>query len=95
MRGTFDGQGRLFSSISPEHRGAARYPLQTIHELVREVLRELDRDFRTRYSTTGHASIKPEQLLSARLRHVLHRFATHTYNDRVYCGMGQAAGDQV
>jgi hypothetical protein len=47
MRGTFDDQGRLFSYISPEQRVSARHPLRTIRELVREVLRDLDRDFRT------------------------------------------------
>ncbi|MDH4084794.1 MAG: IS5/IS1182 family transposase, partial [Nitrospira sp.] len=47
MRGTFDDQGRLVSYISPEQRVAARHPLRTIRELVREVLRDLDRDLRT------------------------------------------------
>jgi hypothetical protein len=47
MRGAFEDQGRLFSYISPEQRVPARHPLRTIRELVREVLRELDRDFRT------------------------------------------------
>ncbi|MDI3462821.1 MAG: hypothetical protein OJF50_001642 [Nitrospira sp.] len=51
MRGTFEDQGRLFSYISPEQRVPARHPLRTIRKLVREVLSELDRDFRTLYST--------------------------------------------
>jgi transposase len=72
MRGTFEDQGRLFSYLSPEQRVPARHPLRTIRELVREVLSELDRDFRTLYSTTGRPSIPPEQLLSALLLHVLY-----------------------
>jgi transposase len=39
---------------------------------VREVLRGLDRDFRTLYSTTGRPSIPPEQLLSALLLQVFY-----------------------
>lgn len=65
MRGTFDDQGRLFSYISPEQRVSARHPLRKIRELVREVLSELDRDFRKRYASTGRSSIPPEQLLRA------------------------------
>jgi transposase len=72
MRGTFDDQGRLFSYISPEQRVPAQHPLRTIRELVREVLRDLDRDFRTLYATTGRPSIPPEQLLSALLLQVFY-----------------------
>lgn len=72
MRGAFDDQGRLFSYISPEQRVPARHPLRTIRELVREVLGELDPDFRTLYATTGRPSIPPEQLVSALLLHVLY-----------------------
>ncbi len=68
MRGTFDDQGRLFSYISPEQRVPAQHPLRTI----REVLRDLDRDFRTLYATTGRPSIPPEQLLSALLLQVFY-----------------------
>ena len=53
MLGTFDDQGRLFSYLSLEQRVPAQHPLRTIRELVREVLRNLDRDFRTLYATTG------------------------------------------
>lgn len=67
MRGAFDDQGGVFSSILPEQRVSARHPLRTLRKLVREVLSELDRDFHTRYSTTGRPSIPPEQLLSALL----------------------------
>ncbi len=72
MRGAFEDQGRLFSYISPEQRVAARHPLRTIRELVREVFRDLDRDFRTLYSATGQPSIPPEQLLSALLLQVFY-----------------------
>jgi transposase len=72
MRGAFEDQGRLFSYISPEQRVPARHPLRTIRELVREVLGELDPDFRTLYATTGRPSIPPEQLVSALLLHVLY-----------------------
>jgi transposase len=72
MRGAFEDQGRLFSYISPEQRVAARHPLRTIRELVREVLSEMDRDFRKLYSTTGRPSIPPEQLLSALLLQVFY-----------------------
>ncbi|HET6917824.1 MAG TPA: IS5 family transposase, partial [Acidimicrobiales bacterium] len=60
------------SYISPEQRVPAQHPLRTIRELVREVLRELDRDFHKLYSTTGRPSIPPEQLLSALLLQVLY-----------------------
>ena len=72
MRGAFDDQGGLFSYLSPEQRVPARHPLRTIRKLVREVLSELDRDFRTLYSTTGRPSIPPEQLLSALLLQVFY-----------------------
>lgn len=72
MRGTFDDQGRLFSYISPEQRVSARHPLRKIRELVREVLSDLDRDFRKLYSSTGRPSIPPEQLLSALLLQVFY-----------------------
>jgi transposase len=39
---------------------------------VREVFRDLDHDFRLRYSTTGRPSIPPEQLLSAWRLHVFY-----------------------
>lgn len=58
MRGIFDDQGgyfRLFRRSSEVRHGFRCGP---IHELVREMLRELDRDSRTRYSTTGRPSIQ-------------------------------------
>jgi transposase len=70
MRGPFDDQGQLFSYISPERRVPTRHPLRTIRELVREVFRDLDHDFRTLYAMTGRPSIPPEQLLSALLLQV-------------------------
>jgi transposase len=72
MRGTGDDPGQLFSYISLEQRVGARHPLRTIRELMREVFRDLDRDFRTLYSTTGRPSIPPEQLLSALLLQVFY-----------------------
>jgi transposase len=72
MRGTFDDQGRLFSYLSPEQRVPPQHPLRTIRELVREVLWDLDRVFRTLYATTGRPSIPPEQLLSALLLQVFY-----------------------
>jgi len=72
MRGPFDDQGQLFSYMSPEQRVPAQHPLRTIRELVREVFRDLDHDFRTRYSTTGRPSIPPEQVLSALLLQVFY-----------------------
>jgi transposase len=72
MRGPFDDQGQLFSYISPEQRVPAQHPLRTIRELVREVFRDLDHDFRILYSTTGRPSIPPEQLLSALLLQVFY-----------------------
>jgi transposase len=72
MRGAFDDQGRLFSYMSPEQWVPARHPLRAIRELVREVLGELDGDFRKLYSTTGRPSIPPEQLLSALLLQVFY-----------------------
>jgi transposase len=72
MRGTFDDQGRLFSYISPEQRVPATHPLRTIRKLVREVVSELDHDFRTLYSMTGRPSIPPEQLLSALLLYMFY-----------------------
>lgn len=61
---------RLFSYSSPEQRVSARHPRRNIRERVREVLSDLDREFRTRHSTTGRPSIPPEQLLSALRRHM-------------------------
>ena len=72
MRRPFDDQGQLFSYISPEERVPAQHPLRTIRELVREVFRDLDHEFRTLYSTTGCPSIPPEQLLSTLLLQVFY-----------------------
>ena len=72
MRGPFDDQGQLFSYIPPEQQVPTQHPLRTIRGLVREVLSELDHDFRLLYATKGRPSIPPEQLLSALLLHVLY-----------------------
>ncbi len=67
MRGKFEDQGGLFSYISPEARMPEAHPLRKIGELVRDVLRDLNRTFGQLYSTEGRPSIPPEQLLSALL----------------------------
>jgi transposase len=58
--------------MSPEQRVPAQHPLRTIRELGHEVFRDLDHDFRIRYSTTGRPSIPPEQLLRAQRLHVFY-----------------------
>ena len=67
MRGRFEDQGKLFSYISPEARVPADHPLRAVREIVRFVLRGLDRDFAKIYKDEGRPSIPPEQLLSALL----------------------------
>jgi transposase len=67
MRGKFEDQGGLFSYISPETRVPKDHPLRKIRELVRDVLRDLNRTFGRLYSSEGRPSIPPEQLLSALL----------------------------
>jgi transposase len=67
VRGKFQDQGSLFSYISPEARVPATHPLRKIQELVREVLKDLNRSFSKLYSSEGRPSIPPEQLLSALL----------------------------
>jgi transposase len=72
MRGSFRDQGGLFSYVSPEARVPANHPLREIRELVRAVLKELNRSFARLYSKEGRPSIPPEQLLSALLIQVLY-----------------------
>ncbi len=72
MRGSFRDQGGLFSYVSPEARVPATHPLREIRELVRDVLKELNRRFARLYSKEGRPSIPPEQLLSALLLQVLY-----------------------
>jgi len=67
MRGEFEDQGGLFSYVRPEERIPAGHPLRKVRELVREVLKELNRSFGRLYSPEGRPSIPPEQLLSALL----------------------------
>ncbi len=67
MRGAFQDQGGLFSYISPEKRVPLNHPLRKVRELVREVLKKLNRSFEKLYSHEGRPSIPPEQLLSALL----------------------------
>ena len=72
MRGAFEDQGRLFSYISPEARVPANHPLRKVRELVRDVLRELNRSLSKLYASEGRPSIPPEQLLSALLLQVFY-----------------------
>ena len=72
MRGGFENQGGLFSYIRTEERIPADHPLRKVRELVREVLKGLNRTFSRLYSHGGRPSIPPEQLLSAFLVQVLY-----------------------
>ena len=72
MRGGFEDQGGLFSYIRTEERIPADHPLRKVRELVREVLKGLNRTFSRLYSHEGRPSIPPEQLLSALLVQVLY-----------------------
>src|SRR5438445_5853204 len=72
MRGAFTDQGQLFSYISPEARVRTDHPLRKIRELVRDVLRELNRSLSRLYASEGRPSIPPEQLLSALLLQVFY-----------------------
>lgn len=72
MRGRFEDQGGLFSYISPEARVRANHPLRKIRNLVRAVVKELNRSFARLYAKEGRPSVPPEQLLSALLLQVLY-----------------------
>ena len=72
MRGTFQDQGGLFSYVSPESRVPENHPLRKIRELVRDVLKDLNRSFARLYAKEGRPSVPPEQLLSALLIQVLY-----------------------
>ena len=61
MRGKFEDQGGLFSYVSPEARVPKEHPLRKIRELVRDVLRDLNRTLGALYSKEGRPSIPPEQ----------------------------------
>lgn len=72
MRGRFRDQGSLFSYISPEARVPAKHPLRQVRELVRAVLKDMNRSFGKLYAPEGRPSIPPEQLLSALLIQVFY-----------------------
>jgi transposase len=72
MRGRFRDQSRLFSYISPEERVPNDHPLRQVHQLVRDVLKELSFSFGRLYSSEGRPSVPPEQLLSALLLQVFY-----------------------
>jgi transposase len=72
MRGAFVDQGKLFSYISPEARIPPTHPLRKVRELVRDVLRELNRSLSKLYASEGRPSIPAEQLLGALLLQVFY-----------------------
>lgn len=72
MRGTDQGQSRMFSYVSPEARIPADHPLRATREMTHRALGQLDRKFRKLYSRTGRPSVPPEQLLRALLLQVLY-----------------------
>lgn len=72
MRGAFQDQGKLFSYICAESRVPSDHPLRKIRELVRDVLKELNRSFSKLYAKEGRPSVPPEQLLSALLLQALY-----------------------
>lgn len=67
MRGTDQQQTVLFSFLSVEDRIPADHPLRAIQALVNPILAALSPRFQSMYTTTGHPSIPPEQLLRALL----------------------------
>jgi len=72
MRGIFRDQAQLFSYVSPESRVPSGHPLRKIRGLVRDVLKELSRNFARLYAQDGRPSVPPEQLLSALLIQALY-----------------------
>jgi transposase len=72
MRGTDQGQSKMFSYVSPEARIPADHPLRATREMTNRALARLDRKFRKLYSRTGRPSVPPEQLLRALLIQVLY-----------------------
>jgi transposase len=72
MRRKFVDQGGLFSYVDPESRIPAGHPIRGIRELVRDVLKAMNRTFARLYSHQGRPGIPPEQLLSALLLQVLY-----------------------
>jgi len=63
MRGSDQTSGSLFSYIDLEDRVPANHSLQTIRDIVNDVLVSLSSDFEAMYSRMGRPSIPPEQLL--------------------------------
>src|ERR1700744_3238301 len=72
MRGIFRDQGPLFSCLSPKSLVPPGHPLGRIRGLVRDVLKELSRNFGGLYARDGRPSVPPEQLLSALLIQALY-----------------------
>ena len=63
MCGTRNDHGRVLRRPHQKSKGSRHSgPLRTIRESMGEVLRDLDRDCRTRFATTGRPSIPSEPL---------------------------------
>ena len=72
MRGDDQGQGAMWSYVSPEARVPQDHPLRAIRRMVDGVLTELSLRFAPLYAATGRPSIAPEKLLRALLLQVLY-----------------------
>jgi len=72
MRGSDNGQQKLFSYISVEERISDEHPIRFLRVAVDKILSELSTDFDDLYSAGGRPSIPPEQLLRALLLQILY-----------------------
>lgn len=72
MRGDDQGQGAMWSYVSPDARVPQDHPLRPMRRMVDVVLTELSPRFAPLYATTGRPSIAPEKLLRALLLQVLY-----------------------
>lgn len=67
MRGSDQGNGRLFSYVDLEQRVRPDHPLRVIREIANASLQALCEDFAALYSPFGRESIPPERLVRALL----------------------------
>jgi transposase len=72
MRGDDQGQGAMWSYVSPEARVPQDHPLRPMRRMVDGILKELSPRFAPLYATIGRPSIAPEKLLRALLLQVLY-----------------------
>jgi len=72
MRGSDNGQQKLFSYMSVEERISDEHPIRFLRVAVDKILSELSTDFDELYSAGGRPSIPPEQLLRALLLQILY-----------------------